>query len=175
MTEIWKPIAGWQRFYEVSSHGRIRSLARRIKRCNGIPMMIRARIMRTPRGSHGYKCCNLTRGGISTTICVHVAVATAFFGKCPKGQEVRHKNGKKPNCRASNLEYGSDSQNMRDRERHGTVVRGKKNGSTKLHVASVRRIRRLASTTTYASLAREYGVSESTISLVVSGKNWSWL
>jgi hypothetical protein len=34
MREIWKPIAGYEGFYEVSSLGRVRSLARGIK-CGG--------------------------------------------------------------------------------------------------------------------------------------------
>lgn len=51
---------------------------------------------------------------------VHRAVALAFLGEPPPGQEVRHKDGDPGNAELSNLEYGTRSENMRDAVRHGT-------------------------------------------------------
>lgn len=175
MIELWKPVIRWKRFYEVSNLGRIRSVSRVIQRSNGRPMTVRSRVMRTPIGSHGYKCCNLTREGVSKTHCVHALVAAAFIGPRPRGLEVRHKNGRKINCRASNLHYGTVAQNQADSKRHGTNARGERNGAAKLTARNVRRIRRLAGSRTQADLAEEYNVSDSAISLVVSRKNLAWL
>lgn len=55
---------------------------------------------------------------------IHSMVAEAFIGPCPSGQEVRHKNGKRDDPRASNLEYGTRSDNVRDAIKHGTFVSG---------------------------------------------------
>ena len=50
---------------------------------------------------------------------VHRLVAEAFIGPCPLGQEVRHGDGNPKNNFASNLSYGTRSDNMQDRLRHG--------------------------------------------------------
>jgi len=51
---------------------------------------------------------------------VHQLIAATFIGPCPSGQEVRHKNGIYHDNRASNLEYGTRSQNVLDSVIHGT-------------------------------------------------------
>lgn len=50
---------------------------------------------------------------------VHVLVAAAFIGPCPCGEETRHWNGISSDNRLANLLYGTRSDNMRDRVRHG--------------------------------------------------------
>lgn len=51
---------------------------------------------------------------------VHQLVAKAFIGPCPSGLEVRHLNGAYADNRATNLAYGSRSDNVLDSVRHGT-------------------------------------------------------
>lgn len=51
---------------------------------------------------------------------MHVLVCRAFHGAAPEGQEVRHLNGNPPDNRAINLAWGTRSQNMRDKQDHGT-------------------------------------------------------
>lgn len=47
---------------------------------------------------------------------VHDLVARAFLGPRPEGAEVLHKDAKRDNCAASNLKYGSRSENATQRE-----------------------------------------------------------
>jgi hypothetical protein len=47
---------------------------------------------------------------------VHDLVARAFLGPRPEGAEVLHKDGKRNNNAASNLKYGSRSENAKQRE-----------------------------------------------------------
>lgn len=51
---------------------------------------------------------------------VHRLVASAFHGSCPIGMECRHLNGNQADNRASNLAWGTRSENTQDSLRHGT-------------------------------------------------------
>lgn len=51
---------------------------------------------------------------------VHALVMETFVGPRPEGSEIRHLDGDRCNNRVDNLKYGTHSENMMDRERHGT-------------------------------------------------------
>lgn len=107
MSEQWRPVVGWEGLYEVSSEGRVRSFRRG---ANG-------RVLRPGIASHGYPTVALGRGNTQS---VHVLVAAALLGPCPEGQEVRHRDGKRTNPRATNLRYGTRSDNINDAVRSGS-------------------------------------------------------
>lgn len=111
--ERWAPVVGWEGLYEVSTHGRVRSLAR--------PGHPHGRYL-TPhlakRG--GYLSVGLTRSPKRITAKVHRLVAQAFLGPCPDGLMVRHLDGNPQNPRVENLAYGTASENQLDTVRHGT-------------------------------------------------------
>jgi hypothetical protein len=91
--------------YEVSSSGQVRSLK------HDPPRVLRGWI-----GSHGYREVGLDR----VRWCVHVLVTTAFHGPRPSsGHVVRHKDGTRLNNEASNLHWGTVSDNLRDTVKHG--------------------------------------------------------
>lgn len=64
---------------------------------------------------------------------VHRLVLEAFVGPCPEGMEARHFPDRDPtnNC-VWNLGWGTHTQNMADREQHGTKLEGGNHPSTKL-------------------------------------------
>lgn len=92
------------------------------------------------------------------------------FGPVPEGLCVRHRCDN-PGCvNPEHLEVGTVADNNRDtriRGRH-RAPRGEAHGQAKLRTADVARIR--ASRETGATLARTYGVAQSTISEIRSGK-----
>jgi hypothetical protein len=49
---------------------------------------------------------------------VHVAVATAFHGTCPEGQQARHLDGDPLNNCCDNLKWGTPKENSEDQVRH---------------------------------------------------------
>ncbi len=49
---------------------------------------------------------------IGNAVNVHVLVAAAWIGPRPVGMHVNHKDGRKTNCRPSNLEYVTPSENQ---------------------------------------------------------------
>lgn len=119
--EAWKPVPRFEGLYEVSNFARVRSLYRKT------PRVLR------PSWSTGYGVVILCRAGAREGRTVHSLVMAAFVGPCPEGQEVRHLDGNRANSRwapgetedeiranGGNLMYGTRSENIYDRVRHGT-------------------------------------------------------
>lgn len=117
--EIWKPVTGFIE-YSISNHARVRSEARIIVRSDGVRYRVAEKILKTTVNADGYPTVKFSRGGETQTAYVHDLVARAFIGEKPEGQEVRHLDDVKTNCRPSNLAYGSRSENVLDCVRNGT-------------------------------------------------------
>lgn len=115
MSEEWRSIPGYERTYRVSSIGRVESIPR--PRTRGGLLSIKL-------GKRGYPAVALVQDGKQATHEVHRLVALAFLGPRPEGQEVRHLDGDRTNCTASNLAYGTRSENLADAQRHGTHPTG---------------------------------------------------
>ena len=117
--EIWKPIPGFNDWYEASSLGRIRSKPRVIHQSNGNKQHRKGAILK-PGTAKGYKMVVLCVDGKRKSVTVHSVVALAFLGPREPGIQVRHKDGTRDNNKVSNLEYGTRSENTKDSVGHGT-------------------------------------------------------
>lgn len=173
MTERWRAIEGFPA-YEVSDFGRVRSLDRTISFVRaGVKrtLFVRGRMLQITVGSHGYGQVCLSDRGEATQSCVHVLVANAFNGPCPAGLHVLHDDGNNLNCRASNLYYGNQIQNIADARRHGTIANGEKNGKAKLTIEQVRVIRKAPGL--YADIADQFDVSPSNIGQIKRRETWA--
>jgi hypothetical protein len=104
---------------------------------------------------------------------VHRLVAEAFIRAPMPGEQVRHMDGDKLNCSASNLEWGTCKDNINDKWKHGKMVIGERHHMHKIPLAEVPKIRksRLGNT----ALARIYGVTRSAIYGIRHGKSYGWL
>lgn len=110
-TEEWRPIPGFESCYRVSSFGRVESIRRTGARGGLIAVAV---------ANTGYPTVSLFQDCKHVMRPVHVLIAAAFLGPRPPGMQVRHLDGDKLHCSVSNLAYGTPSENMRDRLRHGT-------------------------------------------------------
>ena len=118
--ERWKPVNGHEGIYEVSSHGRVRSVDRTVNYSNGRVRHIKGRVRCATLDRYGYPIVDLWKQGKGQTRTVHSLVAEAFVGPRPDGMQVCHNDGDPTNNRVDNLRYGTHSDNMLDRVRHGT-------------------------------------------------------
>lgn len=109
--EIWLPIPGYAGLYDASSFGRVRSLSR-----PGSKGQILARY--TPDGEKHPRV-TLSKGGKQRPVKVHQLIALTFIGERPPGLMARHLDGNAQNNYASNLAYGTRSENTFDIVRHG--------------------------------------------------------
>lgn len=166
--EEWRPIVGWEGWYEVSSLGRI-------KRLKGFPGVTwPGRILMPINLSFGYHGINLCKPGIMRTKRIHALVARAFLGPMPEGMVTNHKDGNKKNNAPSNLEYVTQLENTAHAMRLGLTQRkGSKNAAAKLHENDVVQIRALAkSGIEQRSIAIKFGVTDTAISYIVKRKTW---
>ncbi len=114
--EAWLQVPGFPD-YDVTSLARVWSRPRVTRDGKHVG----GRFLKPNLGSHGYLTVRVTPpGGKSVTRTVHSLVLEAFKGPCPAGKEARHLDGVSTNNVASNLEWGTNSENQHDKVRHGT-------------------------------------------------------
>lgn len=158
VAEAWRPVVGWEDAYEVSDMGRVRSIDRKLP--DG--RFWRGKLMR--QSGDRYLQVTLNHGGRSRRVSAHRMVAEAFLGASRPGPFVCHINGNSRDNRARNLKWGTHEENMSDRENHGTIARGERNGGAKLTVGQVEEIRAsVEAGESQRSVARRYDVSQSTV------------
>lgn len=133
-----------------------------------------ATIVKPSKDSDGYLMVCLCHEGRKQTLKIHSLVLTAFAGKCPNGMVCRHLDGNQNNNHISNLAWGSCYENSQDMILHGTSTRGEKHGRTKLTNADVLTIRARADNgETQTSIAKDFSISQSTVSLIVRREKWT--
>jgi len=121
VAEEWRPIIGFEGRYEVSSHGRVRSMARDSRTPKGEVRHRSARLLaQRPTGEVGHLSVTLYKDGVGVSRRVHREVARAFIGPVPDGMICRHLDGNPVNNHLPNLAYGTWSENNLDKVRHGT-------------------------------------------------------
>jgi NUMOD4 motif/HNH endonuclease len=112
----WRPVAGWEGFYEVSSDGQIWSRPRE---------RTRGGILKPGVAGDGYLYVRLCRPGRRHARMIHLLVLEAFAGPRPdpppgcKRIDARHLDGNRLNNSITNLAWGTHSENQLDRVRHG--------------------------------------------------------
>lgn len=166
--EVWADIPGFERVYQVSNLGNVRSLDRTIYNVHGKKLKLKGRVLKQGT-SCGYKFVNLGNGH---SIKVHVLVALVFLGERPKRMDICHKNGKKDDNRVMNLRYDTRSQNNLD----GYKIRGYVNRKQKLTLNEVREIKdKITQGYSQRQLSQEYNVCKLTIVAINKGDLYAWV
>jgi HNH endonuclease/NUMOD4 motif len=184
-TEIWKPVVGYEGFYDVSNFGRVRSY-HTFNHVSGVGVSDKPqRFLRRHLDCGDYPCVVLYAPGTrKKEFKVHALVASAFIGPCPPDRVVGHKDNNKSNNRVENLEYITQSQNIHDAVASGIwhSFKGEEHGMAKLTDNDVRQIRFLRTQfitvrkrvrMPVRKIAKKFHVSTSTIENVLARKNWS--
>ena len=182
--EIWKDIQGFP-LYRVSNHGRILSLGRTYTRPNWKDgkenvVRLRDRIINGCIKKLGdrpvVKTASLRADNKTHHVRVSHLVLEAFVGPRPIGMEACHNDGNPANNRIENLRWDTHAANMADQVQHGTkssppTFYGENHPMARLTDAQVEAIRAQAMRRGLrAELAREHGVSATSIGRILSGK-----
>jgi len=169
--ETWKGVVGLESFYEVSDLGRVRRIFTRnggVLRPRREPFYLSLR--RAP--SKRYLQLSLFNGRRRIFPGVHVLVLEAFVGPRPPRAFACHNDGDAFNNVLSNLRWDLPAGNTRDRHAHGTmsINVGSKHPLSKITEETVRIIR--SSSLSGSALAKQLNISESSVSMIRSGKRW---
>ncbi len=129
--EVWMPLDDYLGLYEVSSHGRVRTLEHCTPYLHGesrVPLVRRipARILRPQASgplSH-YPQVGLYRNARKAKLCkVHWLVAMSFLGPTPPGHMVLHADDNGWHNAPFNLRFGTKSDNTLDAINNGRLNR----------------------------------------------------
>lgn len=110
--QIWKPVQGYNGFYEVSTHGVVRSLNRAIPLPGGRWRQVKGKIISPKRNHDGYIFVSLSRDGVTKTHYVHRLVCGAYNLNPGNLPEVNHRDGCKEHNTPDNLEWCSHRDNV---------------------------------------------------------------
>lgn len=168
--EQWRAIRGHPG-YQVSNEGRVRSVDRWIHYCDGRRAKFKGKLLKPGAVGKGYL--QVALGGDAPNNYVHDLVGRAFIGMPRRRQEIRHLDGNPANNRATNLCWGTKSENQLDRIVHGTHARGERNPMAKFTAEAVREIR--SREISIPVLLKKYDISRSYLHALRNRECWGWL
>lgn len=175
MIEEWRQIAEFPD-YAVSNIGRVKRLTSRPG--HAIGKIMSQRLNPGPKYS---KCCypsvRLTKNGTYENIRkVHQLVLTTFAGPRPKGYVSNHKDGNKMNNHIDNLEWTTQSKNVKHAFDNGLKKnkKGADHWAAKLKHGEVWLIRKLLYSEKFTQIfiSRMFKVDNTTISLIARNKHY---
>lgn len=171
--EIWKDIPGYDG-YQASSLGRIRSVDRYVdvfRHGKTHKRFSRGKELSPSMDRHGYLRYNIS----GKNVFIHRLVCVAFHGE-PKSdlEHAAHLDGCRTNNRPNNLEWKTPAENAQDTIKHGRLRYGEQHHNSKLTPNDVREIREIhaSGTASKCQIGRYFGVSQWTVSAIISGKTW---
>lgn len=166
------PIRNFETSYRVSSDGKIISLPRKGSHSNNY-------VLQHHKDRKGYHTVCLNSKPIKQVAKVHRLVAEHFITKPLSNEklQVNHKDGNKNNNDMSNLEWVTCKENIRHswaNNLHTKSRKGVNNTQSKLDDDKVRIIRkRILTGETLQSIAKDYSVNFTLISLIKRNKIWT--
>lgn len=179
--ERWKPIKGLEDRYEVSDHGKIRSIPRIALRSNGVTQTVRGKIIaQRNSGIYGHKMISLNTPEGRIHRSVHRLVAEEFCEKPEGCNVVNHLDSDPTNNHWSNLEWTTPSGNhlhMREKGR-GKVPRlkGEEVYTSKYTESqALKVIEELKTGEKHRVIADKLGVSKCFVDEISRGKGWKHL
>jgi hypothetical protein len=172
MEEEWRPVTvdPFSTSYEISSVGRVRRVYRSKELIGGYRYLKVYKYGKIRK----YPYITLFTDGIRKRFNIHRLVAEIFIGPCPDGLVVNHKDGNKENNDYQNLEYTTQSENIKHAFSTGLnrAVKGINNWRGKLTDQQVLEIREAKKTlnTSNKELARMYNVTPPFICNIIKGR-----
>lgn len=176
--EVWKDIVGYEGHYQVSSIGRVKSLARVVESRKGVFGNKKENFLKPTKNRKGYlnlKLCKKIDGVCSEkSVIVHRLVANEFLENHLNKPQVNHKNGIKDDNRVDNLEWATGSENVIHALANNLKIsqKGSEHPMSKLTEKDVLEIRQIGRSKTLKEIAKIYNVDLSLISLVLLNKIW---
>lgn len=120
LEEVWKDIKDFEKYYQISNLGRLKSLERLSKNRSG-SIVLKEKLIKIPVNNKGYCHVKLHKKGIIKNFKLHRLVAIHFIDNPENKKEVNHIDGNKENNIVSNLEWVTPKENTIHAHRTGLV------------------------------------------------------
>lgn len=108
--ETWKPVVGYEGYYEVSDLGNVRSIDRCVMKAS-VSKRLRGKVIKPYFNNKGYALVKLYRDARGKHELVHRLVAAAFVPNPGGHNIVNHKDENPTNNTAQNLEWCTSAYN----------------------------------------------------------------
>jgi len=174
MKEIWKPVVGYEGYYEVSSIGRVRSVDRFVRHNFGGLSLKKGCNVKNHQNKLGYLQVSLSKQGKKKLLLVHRLVATAFIPNLLGLPQVHHKDDVKNHCDKDNLEWTTGRLNKDYAMASGLIPKGEKQHWAFMTKEKVLQMRNLYSqgVTHIKTLAEVFNISEGGAYAIIHRRNW---
>lgn len=124
---------------------------------------------------NGYCYVDLWKENKSYKFTTHRLIAITFIPNPKNLPNVLHRDGNKKNNSVSNLYWGTQKENTKDRQRHGRHFNGEKNPSAKLTNEQANKIKKLFDSGLFQrEVGKLFGVSRATVSDIWKGRRRSY-
>lgn len=136
--ERWKDVNGYEGVYQISDHGRLRSLDRYVRR-GRFSLFKKGCEIVLHKDRSGYHRFRLRKNGAGETVKIHRLVAEHFLNSEPGKKVINHKDFNKTNNHYLNLEWCTVAENNKHyRENEKVVVlKALEHGMSKLNIEQI--------------------------------------
>ena len=126
MQEIWKDIENYEGYYQISNFGRVKSLDRYVNNSSlrGYikQAFISGKLLNTQKiTKNGYSYVSICKDGISKDFLIHRLVAHHFVKNIDNKKQVNHIDSDVQNNYYTNLEWVTQSENVKHAYKSGTM------------------------------------------------------
>lgn len=161
--EEWRPIKGYEGLYSISSHGRVRSEAKKIPVPNGGIRNHPQKMTALEKMDKGYLRASLCTNASINKVLVHRIVAEAFIPNPSAYEQINHIDGNKANNIVTNLEWCTQEYNQ-----HHAIEHGFRTGITTSQIAHIQDLLNQGLGPT--EIGELFGKAQQTISDIKAGR-----
>jgi hypothetical protein len=169
--EIWKDIAGYEGYYQISNRGNVKSLDRFVINSKGFKRFYKGKVLSKILTNSGYFCVNLTIGKKRNQFFIHRLLGIYFIPNPKNLPEIDHLDAVKTNNDLHNLEWVTSEENTERAKNKGLMPKGVDNHKSKLTEIQVLDIR--SSNLRNIDLSKKYNVSKTLIGYIKKRKTWT--